>query len=179
MPKITRLILHNTNRREWCGYASLLRPSVPSRVNTLTTVRLVPISRSLAPYSRTADVVCWHRRFEKLFVYKGTQKSASQKPQLELLTDAETCHNLHSLCLGENDCIRLSKALVLACRDRADFFVQFSPLWRKKRRTKKLTKKEPRDCLKVPTKTGLSARTQTRGRNGFVQPRIELGTIGV
>ena len=146
MPKITRLILHNTNRREWCGYASLLRPSVPSRVNTLTTVRLVPISRSLAPYSRTADVVCWHRRFEKLFVYKGTQKSASQKPQLELLTDAETCHNLHSLCLGENDCIRLSKALVLACRDRADFFVKFSPLWRK-RRTKKTNKKKPRDCL--------------------------------
>ena len=114
MPKITRLILHNTNRREWCGYASLLRPSVPSRVNTLTTVRLVPISRSLAPYSRTADVVCWHRRFEKLFVYKGTQKSASQKPQLELLTDAETCHNLHSLCSDENNRVKSSKALVLA-----------------------------------------------------------------
>ena len=67
--------------------------------------------------------------FEKLLVYKGTQKSASQKPQLELLTDAEICHNLHSLCLGENDRIRLSKALVLRACDRVDFFVKFSPLF--------------------------------------------------
>ena len=149
MPKITRLILHNTNRREWCGYASLLRPSVPSRVNTLTTVRLVPISRSLAPYSRTADVVCWHRRFEKLFVYKGTQKSASQKPQLELLTDAETCHNLHSLCLGENDCIRLSKALdFLLCGERDE--------------QKKLTKKNRGIVWKFQLKRG-SQRVRKRG----------------
>ena len=39
-----------------------------------------------------------------------SEKQAYQIPKLELLADAETFYNLHSLCLDENDRVRSSKA---------------------------------------------------------------------
>ena len=44
--------------------------------------------------------------------YRGRRKQVYQIPKLELLADAETFYNLHSVCLDENDRVRSSKAPV-------------------------------------------------------------------
>jgi len=82
------------------------------RVNTLTTLRLVQISRSLASYSRHTNPVCSCGAFVNVQSYRGRRKQVYQIPKLELLADAETFYNLHSLCLDENDRVRSSKAPV-------------------------------------------------------------------
>ena len=136
---IPRLIFHNTNPHKWRGYASLLRPIAPSRVNTLITVRLVPISRSLDPYSRYTEAFCSVVVFQNSPILWEDQKTAYEIPQLELLADAETWWNLHSFCVDENGRVRSSKALVRArvwSREILLIFYAISRLWQNEHREK-------------------------------------------